>query len=224
MIREARMALEKGQITKMVIGVMVIAAAWWWFTRRNGEQDFEKAHAAVMTVKSWNVRTTYGTGADQQVTIVQHECPANVHTVRRGSAGMEMGMGREEIQIGADLYYLSSETNAWTKSGYPVEHPDLICSRLERKSDTEPFPPLIEMSRRAIFSQGSVTTVNSEKCREWNLQITHPLGTRKEMVCLGVDDFLPRRWVANGTETVYSDWNKPMNIRAPEGAVTAQEY
>ncbi len=209
------MPLEKQHIKGIAVLVVLAAAFGWWRTRRTGEEDFVRAHESLRSVKSFRVRSVYGGG---QSSLASYECPGSIHTIRQSGSGVD----DEQIQVGGDFCYRDPESKAWVR-GTPPDPPDATCSQLARGATTAPFPPLLEMSRRALFRQGSVVSAGDTKCREWNLQITHPLGTRKAMVCLGVDDFLPRRWVEDGSETTFFDYNKAMDIRAPQGAVALEQ-
>ena len=202
--------MDKNMIVKIIVAVALIAGGWWWFTRRNGEEDFQRAMESMKTVTSFRAQMV---SSDGQATFVEHECPSSSRTKSPDS---------EQVQVGTEMYYRYA-SGGWTRSGEPVEHPDLVCKRLSTGQQTDPFPPLVELTRRGLMKQGSVVRVGGVKCREWEIQIVHPLGTRKETVCLSTDDFRPVQWKVEGATTTYSDYNKPMNIRAPEAAALTEQ-
>jgi hypothetical protein len=217
--------MEKRNLVGLLAVIVVAAGLYWWFTRRSGEEDFGRAKEALKSVRSFRVQTASGEGGEQMVEIIEHECPSSTHITRKMKYSQSSDYSSEEIQVGAVKYYRDSQSSSWIQGSEPVENPDHVCNSLASVGEGGPFPPLTEMSRRGLFKQGSVVKVNNEKCREWHVQMVHPLGTRKETVCLGVDDFIPRRWSVEGSETTYYDFNKPIGIRAPAAtAASASEY
>jgi hypothetical protein len=194
----------------------------------DGKTELRKSLEAKQQAKSWRMNIDLRThpGAVMN-TVVEVACPDRERIVTKiGDTTLET------IRIGADAYV--QKEGQWYKG--PLPQGVYPCG--DQAGAPAPWAMMNEGRDMATViatmannpgspitvTAGSLTQVDKNLCQDWLVSFQHPGGTGRGMsysACLGTEDRLPRRVVmgTGGMTAVYSDWNQPMQIEAPQANV-----
>jgi hypothetical protein len=129
-------------------------------------------------------------------------------------------VNQEELLV-ADQRYTRDSEGSWQNQGYAGDRGSAkwYCENIRRGTVRDLLPDIRTMISHAITEKGDKKTVNGVRCREWKFDIRTALSSQTGSVCIGMDDHLPYQLTMDGGTFSYSDYNKSIQIDAPDGAV-----
>jgi len=214
------------------IGAALLAAgAVFWGVGQavnpsSGDTEFKAALESMKQVKSF--RGTYIESASSP----QHserlwEVDCNRVIVHQqshdsqGNSGSPFEMKQDELLVG-DHIYTRDRDGSWESAGDagPTYSAKWYCDNLAQGTVRDLLPDILTMTRHAVIGKGDKKTVNGVRCREWNFAMRSAVNAQQGSVCIGVDDHLPYEMTTeNGGRYSYSDYNRPIQIEAPEAVL-----
>ena len=161
-----------------------------------GGGDAKLLAEAMQKATGWHVRSVWGSGVVEEIDVV---CPDRQKITRKNNSGVTT---LETVQIGDTVYAKTGQ--AWVQSS-PRGLPR-VCGPEGAASSPAP-------SRMGEVTKGGLATVNGESCQEWTIALPD-LGSSMT-TCLGSDN-LPRQTKFGATTIIFSAWNEPATIEAPQ--------
>jgi len=128
-------------------------------------------------------------------------------------------MKQEELLVG-DQRYTRDSNGSWQNQGYAGDRGSAkwYCENIRRGTVRDLLPDIRTMISHAITEKGDKKTVNGVRCREWKFDIRTALSSQTGSVCIGMDDHLPYELTMDGGTYSYADYNKSIQIDAPDAA------
>jgi hypothetical protein len=129
-------------------------------------------------------------------------------------------MKEDEFLVGNERYIRDSN-GSWENTGFAGDRDSAnwYCQTLTGGSAGELLPNIPNMISHAMMHKGDKKTVNGARCREWKFEIVTAISSRPGTVCIGVDDHLPYEMTMDGGRYSYSDYNRPLQLEAPQATV-----
>jgi hypothetical protein len=213
-----RLVLYRLLIALFIAGMIYYA----FYVPKEGDRAMLRAAEAMRQAKSWKVEYVRELPqVEGRMEVVEEvACPSNSRSTLHQTQRVE-GTMREwtnvDLRIGNASYVYNSVAGRWTLNAPYGGGAQAICQAVARGDDTQSLPSLSAWARRALVSKGDRRDTGLGSCQEWKITIPrHNASPEKASVCLGEDDNLPRIVTQYGQETRYSDWNLPVEFRAPE--------
>lgn len=216
---------------KLWIGAAVLAAgAIFWGVGQavgpsGGDTEFKKTLEAMEQVKSFRgayVESASSTPHSERVWEV--DCNrVIVHQQFHDStsnADSPFNMKEEELLVG-DQRYIRDSNGSWENTGYAGDRGSAkwYCENIARGTVRDLMPDIRKMISHAITEKGDKKTVNGARCREWKFDMRTAVSVEQGSMCIGVDDHLPYELTMDGGHYSYSDYNRPIQIEAPDAAL-----
>jgi hypothetical protein len=191
----------------------------------NGDAELKAALEAMKQVKSF--RGTYIANASSTVhsqRLWEVDCNrVIVHQQSQDSqanADSPFQMKQDELLVGNQRYSRDS-SGSWQNDGDvgPLYSAKWYCDNIAQGTVRDLLPDVLTMTRHAVTEKGDKKTVNGVQCREWKFAMKAALASQQGSLCIGVDDHLPYEMTMEGGHFSYSDYNRPIQIEAPDGVV-----
>jgi hypothetical protein len=212
------------------IGASLLAAgAIFWGVGESvgptsGDTEFKKTLEAMEQVKSF--RGVYNENASSSHAERLWEVDCNrviVHQHSENSqsnADSPFNMRQDELLV-ADQRYTRDSSGSWENNGYAGDRGSAkwYCENIARGTVRDLLPDLRTLISHGITERGDKKTVNGARCREWKFDIRTVMSSQKGSICIGVEDHLPYEMTMDGAHYSYSDYNRPIQIEAPEAAL-----
>ncbi len=214
---------------RLLVGLVIIGWAVSYLGPGSGEKEFQKTLDAMKQVHSVRVAYTANGFPNKN----QHNRMLWEVDCGRGIVHYQMHLeentndppvviDRDEMHIAGREYDRKSD-GSWSAPQYsPANSASFFCQRLADGSDSNLLPQIATMIRRGVIQKGDKKTVNGVRCREWMVTLKGGPGTLDhDTVCLGLEDRLPYEMTTDWNQAHYSfsDYNTPMQLDLPEGAV-----
>lgn len=183
----------------------------------SGDQEFQKTLDAMMQVKSF--RGSFTASGYPSARLWEVDCNRIVVHQQSGS-GSESDMKQEEVSVG-DQRYMRDGNGSWENIGQePGDRGSAkwYCEKVA-SATSDLLPDIRTLLRHGISEKGDKKTVNGVRCREWKFDARTAISSRVGSVCIGLDDHLPYEYTMDGGVSTYSDYNRPVQIETPGGAV-----
>jgi hypothetical protein len=190
----------------------------------SGDTEFKKTLESMEQVKSFRggyIGSASGAHAERlwevdcnRVIVHQHS-----HDLQSEIAS-PFDMKSEELLVG-DQRYTRDSNGSWQNQGYAGDRGSAkwYCENIRRGTVRDLLPDIRTMISHAITEKGDKKTVNGVRCREWKFDLRTALSSQTGSVCIGMDDHLPYELTMDGGTYSYSDYNKSIQIDAPDAAV-----
>ncbi len=196
-------------IYRLIFGVAVIGfLSWWVFWPSAGEREFRRSMEALSKAGSWREEYS-GPGFSQRA---EYSCPdAGRWSIVQTLGDSGLVVTNDYVALGVKSYSRHSirqpsgliQTYPWQAE---LRRSALPCAY---RADLEGF------IRTSVISKGGIEIVHDAKCRDWRVQVIsgRAQGRAHEdhIVCIGIDDHLPRRM----DRRLFFEWNSPIHIEAP---------
>ncbi len=215
------------------IGASLLAAgAVFWGVGQavnpgSGETEFQRTLESMKQVKSFRgayIESRSSTQHSERLWEV--DCTRSV--VHQQSHDLQTNtdppfeMKEDELLVGEQRYTRDSN-GSWESAGHagPLYSGKWYCDNIAQGTVRDLLPDILTMTRQALIARGDKKTVNGVRCREWKFAIRSTLsGTQQGSVCIGLDDHLPYEMTTeHGGRYSYSDYNRPIQIEAPEAVL-----
>ena len=186
---------------------------------RTGAEAAKRAREAMKQVKSWKVRSADRLQNQPYTveTIKEYVCPSRM---RETSSYLNDPGARPYPDAGVNLiidgtlYIAAAKNPKWERVGGKAWNPLKECAAMASGRDIDTMPPLGNWITRSSI-EGAQRDTRSGRCQEWQLMPSLIPG-EDEIICFGVDDYLPRIYT-RGTATIeFFDWNVPIDLEAPK--------
>ena len=209
---------------RLVIALFISGMVYWaFFVPKRGDRAMHRASLAVRQAKSWKAQwTNTPIGGDFKLEyLVEVSCPSSSrmteHTVPDAGSARREGTSLTLNIEGARYVYNSAE-NGWKRQGTGRALYTAECGAPVGNEETSLVPPFRKYEQRGLMHKGEAREVGGEQCQEWAVVIFYNSNSPTDdyKVCLGVDDDLPRSYLARGMEFRYCDWNVPITLNALE--------
>lgn len=196
----------------------------------NGEKELAGAFAAKKAAKSWKMKVDVRLHPGRSMeTISEVSCPdrQRITTNVGGKHFQTVRVGNTFFTRLEDGRWMKNDASGinWSPCGEGLGTPAPWAIMNEGRDMTT---VLATVAGNAEITRGSRVQLDSGSCREWSLSMKHP-GQEKEgapkrglsyRICID-DQHHPRR-IATASDALiiqYYDWDKPVDITAPEAAV-----
>lgn len=214
---------------RLVAGAFIVGMAWWSLTPGgSGEKEFQRAHDALRSVRSWKYTRFAGDPAkikSYQEGSGEVDCSAGSHTVLH-IVSLPDDVSRSEVTM-EEIHtpsgnYSRANDGHWVSMKYlsgPAPARDTECRPLALGQRSGTFPDYDYLIHHAVITKGDKKTISGVRCREWIAQVPHGVNSVPDetRVCLGVDDHLPYQERSTwGAELTFRDFNVPIKVDDPE--------
>ena len=212
---------------RLLVGVVIIAWVLSYLGTGSGEKEFQKTLDAMKQLHSFRVAYSATPPTQHNELLWEVDCNRDVlhaqfdyvQTDRNPPAEM-----KTDQLIVAGRAFDHQGDGSWSPARYGSRGASAkwYCNTLAQGVDVNPFPEIATMIKRGIIQKGDKKTVNGVRCREWLVTMRGaPSGLAHDTVCIGLDDHLPYEMTVDWehSRTVFSDYNTPIQLDAPEAAV-----
>lgn len=218
-----------------ICGILLAAGVVFWgvgqaVNPRSGDTELKQALESMKQVKSF--RGTYIANSSNaqhserlwevdcnRVIVHQqsHDSQANTDSPNNDSP---FEMKEDELLVGNQIYTRDSG-GSWQSTGEagPTYSAKWYCDNLAQGTVRDLLPDILSMTRHAMIGGGDKKTVNGVQCRDWKFAMSSASSGQQGSVCIGVDDHLPYEMTMEGGHFSYSDYNRPIQIEAPEATL-----
>ena len=191
----------------------------------SGRNEVQRAFEAKQQAHSWRTKTELKAHPGRALeTVVEVSCPDRERiTTTLGETTYE------SIRIGKDSW-VKGASGTWNRQAaaadaYPCgSNPGAPSpwAMMNEGRDLTTVIATMAKTANAEVARGNTVQVENASCQQWIVRFQHPGGGGRGVsytLCVGTDG-LPRQVVmgSGGMISTYSDWNKPMNIQAPNDA------
>ena len=190
----------------------------------SGDTEFKQTLESMKQVKSFRGAYSESASSTQSARLWEVDCNrVIVHQHSHDSqtnTESSYGMREDELLVG-DQRYVREGNGAWENTGYAGDRGSAkwYCENIARGTVRDLLPDMYKLVSHGISEKGEKKTVNGVRCREWKFEIRTVMSSQKGSVCIGVDDHLPYEMTMDGGHYSYSDYNRPIQIEAPEAAL-----
>jgi hypothetical protein len=221
------------------MALLIAGVAFWGVGQavnpRSGDTEFKQALESMKEVKSF--RGTYIANPSSaqhserlwevdcnRVIVHQqsHDSQSNANSPNSDSPNTDspFEMKEDELLVGSQIYTRDSG-GSWQSAGEagPTYSAKWYCDNLAQGTVRDLLPDILSMTRHAMIGGGDKKTVNGVQCRDWKFAMSSASSGQQGSVCIGVDDHLPYEMTMEGGRFSYSDYNRPIQIEAPEAVL-----
>ena len=190
-----------------------------------GDTEFQKTLESMKQVRSF--RGAYiesASGSQHSERLWEVDCNrVIVHQQShdsQASADPAFEMKEDALLVGEQRYTRTGD-GSWKNTGYAGERGSAkwYCDNIARGTVLDLLPDIRTMLSHAMAEKGDKKTVNGVRCREWKFAIRSALVAQGGSMCIGLDDHLPYEMTMDGGRYSYSDYNRPIQIEAPEAVL-----
>jgi hypothetical protein len=197
-----------------------------------GDTELQNALDAIQHVKSF--RGSYVASGQHSERVWAVDCnrvivdqqfhnsqPGNSQGGSQSDTDAAFEMKGEQLSVGEQRFTRESDGSWQSAGGGPVEHftAKWYCGNIAQGIDRDLLPDIRTMLHHAMMEKGDKKTVNGVRCREWKFDSRTAISSRQGSICIGVDDHLPYEMTVADGHYSYSDYNRPVEIEAPEAVL-----
>ncbi len=191
----------------------------------DGDTELKKTLESMKQVKTFRgayIQTSSGTQHSERLwevdcnRVIVHQQSHDSQT----NTDSPFEMKEDELLVGGQRYTRDSG-GSWRNDGEagPTYSAKWYCDNLAQGSVRDLLPDVLTMTRHAVTEKGDKKTVNGVQCREWKFAMRTAVSAQQGSLCIGLDDHLPYEMTMEGGHFSYSDYNRPIQIEAPDGVV-----
>ncbi len=189
----------------------------------SGDVELKKTLEAIRQVKTFRGAFIESAPGAHSQRIWEVDCNHAIihqqtHDSQAAATESDFEMQMDEYLVG-DQRYIRDNSGSWENAGYAGDRNTAkwYCQNLTDGHDLLPdVPTLIS---HGMMHKLDKKTVNGVRCRDWKFEIVTAVSSRPGTVCIGVDDHLPYEMTMAGGVYSYSDFNRPLQLEAPQGGV-----
>ncbi len=209
----------------LLVGGAIIWGVGQAVNPASGDEEFQKALEAMKQVRSF--RGTYianASGTQHSERLWEVDCSrVIVHQQSedlQASTDSPLEMKEDELLVG-ELRYNRDSDGSWQNAGHvgPLYSAKWYCDNLAQATVRDLLPDVRELLRHAMIGKGDKKTVNGVRCQDWKYAMKSSASGQQGSVCIGLDDHLPYEMIMEGGHFSYSDYNRPIQIEAPDGVL-----
>jgi hypothetical protein len=212
----------------VVMGILVFWGTGYVVSGNSGDQEFQKMLEATKQIKTFrSVSVASSPSGQQSGKLWEVDCNRGIiHKVTRDlqpgtSAGFDIK--EDEFLVGLDRFIRQGD-GSWQKTGdtHVIYSGKWYCDNIAQASLRDLLPDTRAMLRNAMIGKGDKKTVNGVRCQDWAFAMKSSTSGQKGTVCIGMEDHLPYEMTTdNGARYSYSDYNRPIELEAPEAVLQA---
>jgi len=209
-----------------IMAALLAAGAVFWGVGQavgpsGGDAELQQTLEAMEHVKSFRGSYVESGAGNHSERLWEVDCNrVLVHEQSHNSMAAEespLEMKQEELLVG-DQRYTRDSSGGWENEGYAGDRGSAkwYCDNIARGTVSDLLPDVRTMIQHALTEKGDKKVVNGVQCREWKVAIRTPLSAKGGSVCIGTNDHLPYEMTMDGGHYSYSDYNRPIQIDAPD--------
>lgn len=220
-------------VNRLWIAAIVIAGLCYWgisyvMNAPSGDAEFQKMLEATKQVKTFRGAYTSGPSDPQHSTRLW-EVDCNLGIIHQQSDDSQTvsypptHVKLDQFLVGVDRFVQTGE-KSWQKNGdtHVYGSGKWYCDNLAQATVRDLLPDTRAMLRSAMIGAAEKKTVNGVACQNWRFAMKSATSGQKGWVCIGIEDHLPYEMtIENGGRYSYSDYNRPIQMDAPESVMDA---
>jgi hypothetical protein len=131
---------------------------------------------------------------------------------------------KEDLLLAGYDRFLRGNDGYWKKTGdtHVIYSGKWYCDNLAQGTLRDLLPDTRAMLRSAMIGPGDKKAVNGVQCRDYKFAMKSATSGEQGTICIGLKDHLPYEMaLESGGRYSYTDYNRPIQIEAPEDALQA---